>query len=542
MRRSLLPLLAIVAALVAGAVGLQQRAIAASTFADVEPNNTCSEAQNLGPLNAPLTVTGSLDGLAYPGPYPPPSAQLNLDYFRISAPAGTLLQIDLRGSGSGGGSLSDPFLGAFNSACSQLGVADYGGSSFLDARLTLGVPEDGVLVIAATSCCDYNFMTGGFGSGSYTLEVQELQTAESIAGRAVDGRSGAPLSFVGVSLERCESGSCSFVAGGQSDSQGRFSFVNRVPGVPYPEPVEPPPSELPSYTLLTVGEYRVRIEPLQYEPYVGPIVSLGAGQALDLGDLPVQPVPLIGSVSGRLVDAASGEPLSGDFPTNAFVVLQRCEQFGCSFAAQTPANSDGSFSFRPGGFQPLSPGDYIVSYSANQYISGQTAQFSVAEGEDIDLGAIAVQSRPVRIAEITPCPPSQAQGGRCDWTARLVNGQRSSARLVAWATYTSFNSSSFISSNFQAQVPQQFALRPGESRVVRFRIEIPPDLPAGTTVCSSVYGAADTRAFYFKPSASGFGFCLFKQGDGSFRQLTQDEQIDRMLQLRGVPREQRGRR
>ena len=45
----------------------------------------------------------------------------------------------------------------------------------LDSRLRLTVPDGGGLVLAATSCCDPEFITGGSTSGTYTLALRELE-------------------------------------------------------------------------------------------------------------------------------------------------------------------------------------------------------------------------------------------------------------------------------------------------------------------------------------------------------------------------------
>lgn len=135
--------------------------VAFTAVTEVEPNNTCPTAQDLGLVALPLTVSGSLDTI--------PPATTDLDFFRFKGTPGDTVTIDLEGQSTGKGTLFDPLLGVFNSGCGMIATANNGGVG-LNARLTLTIPLDSILIVAATSCCDTTFTQGGL--GSYQLTVQ----------------------------------------------------------------------------------------------------------------------------------------------------------------------------------------------------------------------------------------------------------------------------------------------------------------------------------------------------------------------------------
>ncbi|HET9384266.1 MAG TPA: PKD domain-containing protein [Gemmatimonadales bacterium] len=131
---------------------------------DAEPNNTCFTAQNFATLELPFTLNGSLDGSPLPGGG-------DVDFVRFTGTPGTTLRVDLEGQSTGQGTLSDPFLGWFDSGCNLLAINDDNGST-LNSRLLVTIPSDGVFILAVTRCCDFSFDQGG--AGTYQLNIQEL--------------------------------------------------------------------------------------------------------------------------------------------------------------------------------------------------------------------------------------------------------------------------------------------------------------------------------------------------------------------------------
>jgi PKD repeat protein len=115
-------------------------------------------------------VNGSLDSMP-----PAPGDTLprgDVDFFRFTGTPGAVVTIDLEGQSTGKGTLYDPFLGAFERSCGLIAATDTGGVG-LNARLTLTIPADSVIILAVTACCDFGFTQGGF--GSYQLTIQGTQ-------------------------------------------------------------------------------------------------------------------------------------------------------------------------------------------------------------------------------------------------------------------------------------------------------------------------------------------------------------------------------
>ncbi len=142
-------------------------AVGASGYGtDLEPNNSCPAAQNIGLVGLPYTLNGSLDPVA--------PASGDVDFFRFEGTPHAAVRADLEGQATGAGTLGDPFLGFFGSSesgCALFARDDDGGVG-LNSRLAFSIPADGVFVLAVTRCCDGNFTDGGV--GSYRLSIQEV--------------------------------------------------------------------------------------------------------------------------------------------------------------------------------------------------------------------------------------------------------------------------------------------------------------------------------------------------------------------------------
>ena len=122
-------------------IGFSSQAFAQAV--EVEPNDPCTEAQDIGPIDVTGTfsVQGSLDT---------PPEDPDVDFFRFSATPGAQVVADHEGQTTGAGTLSDPFLGLFDSGCNLLASND--DTIGLNARLSFDVPSDGVFILAASSC------------------------------------------------------------------------------------------------------------------------------------------------------------------------------------------------------------------------------------------------------------------------------------------------------------------------------------------------------------------------------------------------------
>ena len=250
---------------------LSSQALAQAT--DTEPNNSCPAAQDIGGIDVtdPFTVSGGLDT--------PPEVP-DVDFFRFSVIPGAELIADLAGADTGQGTLSDPFLGLFDSDCNLVAVNDNAGT--LNSRLRFVVPADGIVILAASSCCDDQFVGAGFSSGTYELTVSPAPPSiGSIAGRVVDAISGEPLPgnsppFASVQLFRCDGTNCfEFVNSQGTDNEGRFRFELDVNGQPLP-----------------VGTYQVLAFANDFEQNTTEPFDVGEGEDFDVGDISLQPPPI----------------------------------------------------------------------------------------------------------------------------------------------------------------------------------------------------------------------------------------------------------
>lgn len=614
MRRSHLLLTAVLVGLITLSALFGVPSLAAGPILEAEPNNTCADAQNIGAVSSAAAVLGQLDGQSseMPSAGDPP----NIDMFRINAAPGAIANVSLTGSSSGGGTLEDPLVGVLDSACAVQALADYGGTG-LDAVTIATVPADGVLIIAATSCCDYDLQFGGPGAGSYRLDVVILAPIGGIGGRLVDAETGQSLvpdgfSPAGVDLYTCEAGECSDfpLRSSSIDEQGRFSFAGsanldsilggefRIRAVfggytAYVSPIfsvaggatrdlgdialtqrrpigaisgrvvdsrtgEPltggglalqecddfdcgatvasiSPDDQGGFRFeensigvpILSGSYRVAYSSFPaYSQSFSAVFTVEPGQSVDVGDLLGERLPALGSVSGRLVDAVTGEPLPGDGEVGAMISLTRCEEFGC-FASSGAMFVDSVGRFVILGIEPFSviaPGRFAINFSGTQYISGQTAPFDVAEDQDLDLGDIPVQPFPLRMLQGSTCADIPADGGRCRHSLRVINGQTTTEDIQVWSTISVTNpASAFNNSIFQPESAERVRLRPGQSREIRFSVMVPANVPAATVSCVSYYLADDTRGFYFQPLNTRSGFCFVKEHDGSFRMVDAEE-------------------
>ncbi len=592
--------------------------LATSSFTEVEPNDTCAKAQDMGvlsSLNAPMSITGSLDGLN--STYPPPVTP-NIDFFRITATPGSFLKINLAGQSSSQNPLANPFVGAFNYRC---GLILTGGFD-LSANLIVQVPFNGQLTIAATSYGDYTFTIGGPDAGSYTLTIDMFPMIGSISGQLVDSLTKKPIMpaiNVSVSLDQCstnEPASCSYIlqrdqflftpqntalspgnfrvnayadgykplttpifsVGANEDYKlgalemntlqqigtisGRVIDSTKMPitnmnvtlfEIPWFSPIGSATSAADgrfSFSQATLGfplydtTYQVSLWGPGYDSSALPQFSPAKGADYDLGDVMVQTIPKIGSVSGRLVDAVTGEPLSGTELGYSEVSLMSCDGSGCNgMVAFTSLAADGRFRFDATNtwMMILPPGSYAISFSPAQYVAGQTAPFNVAEDENSDRGDIAVQPNPVRLLKGSDCGIIPAKGGTCQYTLRVVNTQKTAVSLRAWSTVTASSFSStppsyyYFNTTFQPQEAQRIRLRAGESHVVKFEFDVSKKVAPSTNICTQFYVANDAPGFYFAQAYQLGGVCVTKDGVGDFKPVQGDAERELRQRMNGVP-------
>lgn len=482
---------------------------AGPALADVEPNNTCETAEDLGAVVLPLVVHAGLDPVG------------DIDFYAVTGTPGEIWIIDHEGASTGAGTLPDPLLGVFDSACQVIAVND--DSNSLNSRLVVAVPADGRLVVAATAYPDFNFL--GSGEGTYTLTIAEFEPIGTIGGRLVDGVTGDPLPglegpFATVFLLRCDAYGCfDFVAIQSTGADGRFLFTNDFNGAPLGE-----------------GTYQVQAFASGYEFLSTDPFAVAAGENVDLGDLALAPFRFIGSLSGRLVDAQTGDPLPGSMPPFSFVVVERCTDGGdCLAEAFVSPGPDGRFHL-DGVFDFLRVGTFRLEGFADQYFLAVSERFEIGEGEDFDFGDLALEPLPLQFGDVEACTVSA--GGTCRFAVTMANRTIKRFDGATWSLVTAFGTGS--PADFTAfQVgrlgtvnpkPEKLNVKPGEEVRVEFQFDVPATVTEGAFFCAETYLGQDPSPL-FNVLGTRFLFCIQGQ-DGGFAAVSEKVARKRLRELR----------
>ncbi len=479
-----------------------------------EPNNPCPSAQDLGEAMLSFFINGSLDST---------EEVPDVDFYRVTGMPGQLLQIDLQGASAGAGSLGDPYLGFFNSACELLAVDDDGGGQ-LNSRLFVNVPDDGVYVLGATNCCDGEFNGGGM--GTYTLTVSSPAIIGSIAGRAVDADTYAPLPgdvppFAWAELRSCDIYGCyQWVSSQAAGPDGTFLFTTNNQGLP-----------------LVAGTYEVSVQAEWYEQALSGPFDVAEDEAFDLGDVPLLRVALIGAINGRLVDALDGSPLPGSSPPFANTTLERCEAFGCyPVLYNFPTDDQGYFRFEgmPYGF---GPGDYRIVASADDYYPFATDPFYVGDREVAELGDLGLMPLPIFFGEVTGCEVLPL-GGVCDFSVQITNRGPGRYRGEAWAIARYFTAE-FPNRQNRFQIgrmgadnpnPQRINLTMDQTATLSFKLKIPATAAADTYLCVTANIGRDPSP-QFDAVGDRLLFCAYTQADGTMLRLSDKESRRQLREL-----------
>jgi len=247
-------------------LGSSKAIVALAAETDQEPNNSCSDAQNLGAVALPALVNGTLGAS---------DANRDVDFFRVIANPESVVQIKLQGASGSTAPLADPLLGVLTQDCGFLG-SDYQFSQ--PATVIVRVPSDGVLIIGATQFPDFGFVDGGV--GDYRLDIAPFDTAKSIRGRLIDAVTGSPLgsgptTAANVDLLRCDDQGCFYIAFQYADANGRFVFTDGVFG-----------------GFLIPGQYKLIARAAEYDQLETDVFEVGANEDKDVGDLALTPFPI----------------------------------------------------------------------------------------------------------------------------------------------------------------------------------------------------------------------------------------------------------
>ncbi len=477
--------------------------VATGFAADQEPNNRCDTATYLGEVTVPFSMNGDLVRVESAG---------DVDFYRLEAAAGAALDVRLQGASSGSGTLDDPFLGFFDSHCALVAYND----DYLesrDSRLVITIPADGSVVLAATSWSDSGFTGDHIGEGTYLLRLSPFAGVGSILGRVVVattepateiGTGQAVWVYLFACADAADAGSCNDqVALAETTDGANFRFTRDEYGAP-----------------LAVGSYLIRAytEGFGFKGQVGPF-SVAEGVDYDVGTIEITAPTNIGSISGRVVDAETGVGLSGVDSPYASLELQGCsEEDGfvwCDFLDQMDTDGAGYFRFVPARPGHLMAGDYKVVVHAEGYIArdGPTIP-QVLAGEDRDVGEIPLERYPIALSVVEPCEDLPSSGGVCRFSVRVAN--RTDHRPIKGAAWSIVHGSSLVAEHagsltgttqFQTGNPIPTTLRPGASRVLRFRFFVPPTVPESSDICVTTLFGQNLHQPFFNTLAET-QFCI----------------------------------
>lgn len=338
------------------------------------------------------------------------------------------------------------------------------------------------------------------------LEAQTGGSTASIVGRVVAADTLAPLPETGVELFGCDGFFCfQFLGFTLTEVDGSFRFDADFSGQPL---------QAGSYQLQVAGGGLYR--GLTTEPFL-----VSEGEVSDVGDLLLERVRFIGTVSGRLVDLIDGRPLSGGPPSHAVASLQRCDEVDfCEFVTDILVDLEGRFAVDGEGIG-AEVGSYRILGFAQQYELSITPRFALGEDEDLDLGDIALDPWPVQLFEIHPCDHLPAEGGTCRFDLIVRNGEEERFSGAIWGLVEGLGIGSFVgSTRFQVgrvgadnPMPQRFNLASGEQELFELGFEVPEEVMNGSFFCATVLvGRAPSP--HLDTLGERFLFCIAKGLEG----------------------------
>lgn len=220
----------------------------------------------------------------------------------------------------------------------------------------------------------------------------------------------------------------------------------------------------------------------------------GAGEESGSYGLSISPAPpLIGSIAGRVVEAATGEPLPGTSAPFAVVTLLRCDGVDCiEFVAEQFTDEEGGFRFERD-FE-LRPGTYQVIAFADEFEENATEPFDVAGDEDFDVGDLGLAPQPFAFSDIQPCEDLLPQGDSCRYSVTVTNNTNAPLEGLAWSLvfgeipssfgFTLFEASTFRGSRQAVRAP--VTLEPFSEQALRFRFDVPA-FALGAEFCTEIF-------------------------------------------------------
>ena len=239
--------------------------------------------------------------------------------------------------------------------------------------------------------------------------------------------------------------------------------------------------------------------------------SLGA-YAIELAQSPAR----IGSISGRMIDAAGDFPLPGGIHPNGFILLDFCTPDGCFPATNQRADASGRVRFVLDQVnRPLLAGDYVLTALADGYTPIRRT-LRVGEDEHVDVGDLPLDPQPVGVSDVRTCTELPIQGGVCEFSARIRNN--SNAPLAVTAHSVVLDSRSQV--RFEASTSRSGAearrarlrIPPSGSAPVAFSFDV-PSFNGDSFICVQLFVGYEPAPF-FNNARSIDLFCVVKGARG----------------------------
>jgi len=226
--------------------------------------------------------------------------------------------------------------------------------------------------------------------------------------------------------------------------------------------------------------------------------------------IPPEPVQ---AITGRVVDAVSGAPLSGSAPPFPMVELARCLAGNCNNLAGNMAPDEfGIFRFESNYTgSPLDPGQYVLRAYGGEYAPVEIGPFDAASAAIVDLGDIALQPPPYVFENLVPCADVPAAGGRCRYSVDIRNNTNETIKGLGWSFVNAYGGASPLGySVFPADSTRRIQLAALATRTLSFGFDVPAGVASGTVMCADAWFSNRDTA-YFGTLRNAALFCIVKQ-------------------------------
>lgn len=224
------------------------------------------------------------------------------------------------------------------------------------------------------------------------------------------------------------------------------------------------------------------------------------------------PVP-VQAITGRIIDAVSGEPLAGNVPPYPDVQLVLCNPDGCVQQMNSLQPDEfGVFRFETDwSGNPLDPGLYLIRVWAGEYEPAEVGPFNAVSAEVADLGQVALQPPPFRFGNVTPCADIPADGGKCTFTIDIYNNTATAVTGLGWGIVNTWGGTSALGySLFQANGSKATPVRALSSSTIKLSFNVPAGVTEGTFMCVDGW-FSDRDTEYFGTLRAEPLFCVSKQ-------------------------------